>query len=268
MEPVKKNLLIKLFIIISIIISHKLYAADITVGATTWYAQSEQYYTQNKAAYFMSNALVKSYSAFLYGPTLSVRFSNDFNLTFVYLLGNFETVKDDGSFKYRSKYRRSDSDLALNYRLSDYFKVFLGLKYLSYDIIPADTDNSTFQIRNIDPHKSYGAGLGLSATIPIVGNLFVLGTVSGLYLFGKDKVGVTNHNSAANPRSVNLDYNEYGVNSTIALAYYIVPASTVISLGGRLQYLVANYKNNAIFLDSIKFTIYGVTLTATYTFSL
>jgi len=264
----KKNLLIKLLIIISIIISHKLYAVDITVGATTWYAQSEQYYTQSKSAYFMHNALVKSNQAFLYGPTLSVRFSNDFNLTFVYLFGNFETLKDDGSFKYKSKYRRSDSDLALNYRLSDYFKVFLGLKYLSYDITPGDTDEATFLIRSKEPHSSLGSGLGVSATIPIVGDLFVLGTVSGLYLFGKDKVGVTNDDGVTNPRSVNLDYNEYGMNSTIALAYYIAHYSTVISLGGRFQYLIADYKNNAIYLDSIKFTIYGVTLTATYTFSI
>ncbi|MCL2155186.1 MAG: hypothetical protein FWH53_05935 [Leptospirales bacterium] len=266
----KKNLLIKIFIIISIsiIIPHKLYALDITIGATTWYAQSEQFYTQNKTAQFMNNTLVKSNPAFLYGPTLSVRFSNDFNFTFVYLFGDFETVKDDGTFKYKSKYRRSDSDLALNYRLGDYFKVFAGMKYLSYDITPADTDFLTFQIKNIDPHTSYGAGLGLSATVPIVGNLFLLGTVSGLYLFGKDKAEITDHNSVANPRSVNLNYNEYGANSTLALAYYIAPASTVISLGGRLQYLVADYKDNAIYLYSIKFTIYGVTLTATYTFSI
>ena len=250
---------------ISIIIPHKLYAFDITIGATTWYAQSEQYYTQNKSAWFMNNTLVKSDPTFLYGPTLAVRFSNNFNLTFVYLFGNFETVKDDGSFKYKSKYRRSDSDLALNYRLGDYFKVFAGMKYLSYDITPGDTDEATFLIKSKDPHSSLGSGLGVSATLPIVGDLFILGTFSGLYLWGADKVAIGDTNGN-NPRSVNLDYNEYGINSTIALAYYIAPASTVISLGGRLQYLIADYKDNAIYLDSIKFTIYGVTLTATYTF--
>ena len=262
-----KKFLSLTFIAISVIISHKLYAFDITVGATTWYAQSEQYYTQNKAAWFMNNTLVKSDPAFLYGPTLSLRFSNDFNLTFVYLLGNFETVKNDGSFKYKSKYRRSDSDLALNYRLSDYFKVFVGMKYLSYDITPGNTDEATFLIRSRDAHTSLGSGAGLSATVPLIGDFFVLGTISGLYLWGADKVKIGDVNGN-NPRSVNLDYNEYGINSTLSLAYYIAPASTVISLGGRFQYLIANYKNNAIYLDSIKFTIYGVTLTATYTFNL
>jgi len=249
---------------ISIIIPHKLYAYDITIGATTWYAQSEQDYTQNKSA--MNDTSVKSDPAFLYGPTLSLRFSNNFNLTFVYLSGTFETIKDDGNIISRSKYRRIDSDLALNYRLSDYFKVFAGMKYLSYDITPGDTDEDTFLIISKKPHTSLGSGLGLSATIPIVGNLFCLGTVSGLYLWGADKVTIGDKDGI-NPRSVSLGYNEYGINSTLALAYYIPKVSTAISLGGRLQYLIADYKNNAIFLDTIKFTIYGVTLTATYTFS-
>jgi len=257
-------------IFISIITQHKLYAVDITVGATTWYAFSEQKNTQGKGAPgLIGDTIVKSDPALLYGPTLAVRLSNDFNFTFVYLYGDFVTIKEDGTnFKSKSKYKRSDSDLALNYRLSDYFKVFAGMKYLSYNIAPYATDLMSFEIKNIDTHTSLGAGLGLSATVPLIGNLFCLGTVSGLYLFGKDKIGITDADSVSNPRSVNLNYNEYGINSTIALAYYIAPASTVISLGGRLQYLVADYKNNAIYLDSIKFTIYGVTLTATYTFSI
>ena len=264
-----KKIIFSIFtaISISILIPLKTYAVDITVGATTWYAQSEQYYTQNKNAWFMHDSSVKSDPAFLYGPTLAVRLTNDFNLTFVFLYGTFETGRDDGNFKSKSKYKRSDSDLALNYRLNDYFKVFAGMKYLSYDITPGDTDSLTFQIRNIDTHTSLGSGLGVSATIPIVGNLFCLGTVSGLYLFGKDKAGITDTNGN-NPRNVNINYNEYGFNSTLSLAYYIAQASTVISLGGRFQYLIADYKDNAIYLDSIKFTIYGVTLTAKYTFSL
>jgi hypothetical protein len=268
-----KKFLFLAFITISIfIIPHKAHAFDITVGATTWYAQSEQYYTQTKSELgVIHDLLIKSNPAFLYGPTLSLRLSNDFNLTFVFLYGTFKTEKNDGSYTSKSIYSRSDSDLALNYRLSEYFKVFIGAKYLSYDITPVKTDLYSFEVKNIDTHTSYGTGLGLSATIPVTGNLFLLGTVSGLYLWGAHKAVISDI-SGMNPfppsRNVNLKYNEYGINSTLSLAYYIAPASTVISLGGRLQYLIADYKNNAIYLDSIKFTIYGVTLTATYTFSL
>ena len=84
-------------ICISIIIPCKTYALDITLGATTWYALSELYYTQDKSPGIINNSLVKSDPAFLYGPTLAVRFSNDFNITFVYLYGHFKTEKNPGS---------------------------------------------------------------------------------------------------------------------------------------------------------------------------
>ena len=258
----------------SIIIPYKAYAFDITAGGTAWYAQSEQYYTQTKSpSGVINNSIAKSSPAFLYGPTLAVRFNQDFNLTFVYLYGHFENEKNQGSsYNSSTKFSRSDSDLALNYRLSDYFKVFIGAKYLAYGITPARTDLATFQIiGNADIHTSYGPGLGLSATVPIVGSLFVLGTVSGLYLWGSHGVVVADISGGTPPypqRSANLKYNEYGINTNLSLAYYIAPASVVISLGGRFQYLIADYKKNPIYLDSIKFTVWGATLTATYTFSL
>ena len=251
----------------SIIIAHKASAVDLTAGATTWYAMSEQYYAQS-GGFFIKDLNVKSEPAFLYGPTLAMRFNNDFNLTFVFLYGTFDTTKDRGNdFKRKSQYQRIDSDLALNYRLSDYFKVFAGMKFLYYDITPTKTDSGTFTIINIDPHISYGAGLGLNATVPIVGDLFVLGTISGLYLWGADKVKIGDKDGN-NPRNIKNSYNEYGINSTLSLAYYIAHYSTVISLGGRFQYIIADYNDNPICLDSIKFTIYGVTLTATYTFNI
>jgi hypothetical protein len=260
--------------IISILIAtqHKAQAIDITVGATSWYVQSEQYYAQDKGGgRFLHNTLIKSDPALLYGPTLSLRLTNDFNLTFVYLYGNFVTVKDTGNHKSRSKFKRSDSDLALNYRLNDYFKVFAGFKYLSYGITPAEDDSKNFKLKKIDTHSSYGSGLGLSATLPLIGDLFCLGTLSGLYLWGADGVVIEeliSGVSTGNTRSSNISYNAYGFNSTLSLAYYIAQASTVISLGGRFQYLKADYKKNIIYLDSIEFTSYGVTLSAAYTFGL
>ena len=100
---------------------------------------------------------------------------SDFNFTFVFLYGTFDTAREDNVIsKSKSKYKRSDSDLALNYRLGDYFKVFIGAKYLSYDITPGATDKSTFKIqsKNIDAHTSYGTGLGVSATYPLTENIF------------------------------------------------------------------------------------------------
>ena len=101
--------------------------------------------------------------------------------------------------------------------------------------------------------------------------LFGLATLSGLYLFGKDSFVTTDMwSSPAKLSDVKLAYNEYGFNSNISLAYYISDWSTVISLGYRFQYLLADYKDkdNDVYLDYIRFIIHGVTLTATYTFGI
>ena len=77
----KKFLLfILIAIFIGIVIPHKLYAVDITVGATTWYTwwDLEKY-----------EETVDIKPTFLYGPTMSVKFSDDFNLTFVFLYGKY-----------------------------------------------------------------------------------------------------------------------------------------------------------------------------------
>jgi len=258
-------------IFIALIVSCRLYALDMTTGVAAWYASSEQYYTQKpqSGSGLVHDSLVKSKPAFLYGPTLSVKLNSDFNITFVFLYGTFDTEKNTGAggLMSKSKYQRSDSDLALNYRLNNYFKVFTGFKLLTYHITPTKYDGMSFRITNMQPHVSYGLGSGLSAAIPLIDNLFCLGTVSGLYLLGADKVQMEEL-PGNNPRNLKNKYNEYGINTTLSLAYYIAPASTVISLGGRFQYLKAEYKQNPICLDAITFAIYGVTMTATYTFSL
>ena len=267
----KKSLLLTLIAIcISVIIPNRVYAIDITAGATSWYAWGEQYNSQ-KDSVEKYNSIIESDPSLLYGPAISAKFNNDFNLTFVFLYGTFNSEK--------SNFKRIDSDLALNYKLSDYFKVFAGVKYLSYGVMPAKSNfmaANDFEIEKVNAHTSYGAGLGVSATIPITGNLFGLATVSGLYLFGNQKIDIYEIKPDAgpppgmlkDPHSLKIGYKEYGINSNLSVAYYIAEWSTVISLGGRFQYIIADYEDNAIYLSSVGFLIYGVTLTATYTFNI
>ena len=230
-----KKFLLLTFIasIIGILIPSKIYATDITVGATTWYAWWEAEQGGNK---------MDADPTFMYGPALAVKFNDDFNLTFVYLYGKFDAEEAGG------KVKRNDSDLALNYRVHDYFKVFAGVKYM------------TFSSPDFD-HDGIGPGLGLSATYPVTENLFLLATLSGFHLWGKEKY-TNNHPSD--------DYKEYGFNSTLSLAYYIASASTTVSLGGRFQYIKTDFDSNEHTNgdSSMKSKIYGVTLTATYTFSI
>ena len=229
----KKLLLLALIALcIGIIIPQKLYAVDITVGATTWYAWWDIDAGQES---------LDVDPTFLYGPALSVKFNNDFNLTFIYLYGKYDVTFDKG----KDTVKRTDSDIALNYRLNDYFKLFAGMKYMGFE--------------QDYKQNAIGPGLGLSATVPVMENFFLLGTLSGFHLWGKGKHGENNGTISSN-------YKEYGFNSTLSLAYYIAPASTTVSLGGRYQY----FKTNDDSSNGNNFTskIYGATLTATYTFSI
>jgi len=234
-----KKYLLLLFIIacIGIVIPHKLYATDITVGASTWYSWWDGEFQGDD----------KIDPAFLYGPALSVKFNDDFNLTFVYLYGKYDIkgIARDSGDPYKAKLKRKDCDLALNYRLNDIFKVFGGIKYLGASAAAMGFD-----------WYGWGPGLGLSATFPVAENLFLLGTLSGFHLWTKED------GDGGDDRGKG-----YGINTTLSLAYYIAPASTTLSLGGRYQYLDSGYDNSS---DDgpPKQKFYGVTLTATYTFSI
>ena len=264
------NLLIKKSYILTVIAAGALFifcgsdkanAVDITAGAISWCAWGEQ-----KSAGANPDTVMESDPAFLFGPTLSVKFSENFNLTFVFLYGKFNFKdKDDVYSKFKAK--RSDADLALNYRLNGYLKIFAGAKYLSFDMAqveyaygPGAADISV----NDGKHEFIGAGLGLSATFPIAQNLFLLATLSGFSGWGTEKVDVKGSKNF----SFDAGINDFGVNSNLSLAYYITSASTVISLGGRYQYFKTKYDEKQFFPVSIKNTIYGVTLSASYSFDL
>jgi len=275
----KEHLLTKIIYIVfmlCVLMPCKIYAFDITVGATTWYAWGSRYENVNEHSIRKNNNYAFD-PAFFYGPAVSIKFSDDFNLTFVYLYSKFnyiENVYEDFGGKYfvESKIKRSDSDLALNYRLSNYFKVFAGAKYLAYETKSSYDDTNGEHYTSGSKHTGIGPGLGLSSTYPVTGNIFLLATISGFYLYSdgeKFKDHGLYDNKSINPVKMTIGYNEYGINSNISIAYYIAEISTVISLGVRYQYFITDYDDYEPFLiNSIKNKIYGITLTATYTFEL
>jgi len=271
----KKPILLTLAVICCIsIIPCTTYALDITVGASTWYAWGSRY--ENVQDYSIRNNNNYAFDpTFFYGPAMSVKINDDFNLTFIYLLTKFDYIENvykdlGGTYYVDANIKRSDSDLALNYRLNNYFKVFAGAKYMTYEIKLSYDDTDDINYNSQSKHTSLGPGFGVSATYPITGNIFLLGTLSGFYLFspGEKFEDYYLYNQDL-PTKLTIGYNEYGVNSTIAVAYYIAQISTVVSLGVRYQYFITDYSEYKPFLiNDIKNEIYGITLTATYTFSI
>jgi len=152
--------------------------------------------------------------------------------------------------------------------LNDYIKVFAGLKYMAYTKEkktgaeptndPAGKNPSRLNVKS--EHYGLGPGLGVSSTIPlpIMDNMFLLATLSGFYTWGNEEV------IPSYEQSYDIDLNEYGFNTNLSIAYYISGISTVISLGGRFQYFITTYNK----FINVKHKFYGITLTATYTFSL
>lgn len=212
-------------------------AMDITAGANTWYSwwDFKSEHSENDT---------KFDPALLYGPALSFKFTDDYNLTFVFLYGKFD-MTESGTTREIS---RSDSDLILNYRLNGYFKIFAGGKYMAYEM-------PDFK------HRGLGPGAGISAVFPVVNSFYILGNISGLYLWGKHEQEDQTEGTRKD------DYNEYGMNSSLSLAYYIEPASVTLSLGGRYQYFKTDFEASPYQKD-LTHHFYGITASATYSFSI
>jgi len=202
-------------------------------------------------------------------------------------------------FTSNTSYKRRDADFALNYRLNDYFKLFIGAKYMAYKaeflgkmrVIGSAGGDIVDYTGNKEP-RACGPGLGLNCTLPVIDNLFILGTLSGFYLWGKEKGRLEIIYSEYNATNLvgkfcndKFNYKEYGINSNLSIAYYITNISTAISLGGRLQYFKTDCGNIKDLLTSTANLayggygygihngnkiqkIYGITLTATYSFSI
>ena len=179
---------------------------------------------------------------FLFGPVMAIGFTDTVSLTGVFLFGTFDTTENDYRDTYKYKTKRRDLDIALNFRLNDYFKLFGGIKYIGID-----------QTMWGWGHYGVGPAFGLGFTAPMSENLFLLGNISYFYLSGTEW----------NDDTDEYDTNDYGINATLSLAYYINPIT--LSLGVRYQYVVTTYDDSD---EDITTKFYGITLAATYSFNI
>ncbi|HSV97448.1 MAG TPA: hypothetical protein VLM75_11025 [Spirochaetota bacterium] len=210
-------------------------AADLSVGGSVWYA----WYSENQ----INNSDPSVDPTFLYGPVFALGFAPKWSLTAVFLYGVYDYPMMSGETE---PLRRYDSDIALNYSINRYVKLFGGAKIMGY----------TFDSGS---HYGVGPALGLGVTIPLSDSLFLLWNVSGVYGFGREE-----HDGGSSS-----DAREAGFNTTLSLAYYIESASTTITLGGRYQWFNINYeKDDPDEFPESNITFYGITFSAVYSFEL
>ena len=264
-----KKLLSALFITIciSIIVPHKLYAVDVSAGAATWFAWINQDYTAN----LHQSSKTKNNPTLFFGPALSLRLNEELNVTFVYLYGKFSVTEDPANDrKLGYKLKRNDADLLLNYRLNDYFKAFVGLKYITLASKRSFSTGVHGAIYEIE-HSGAGPGVGLSCAYPITPDIFFLANLSVFSLRSRQFAGY--FDSSITQQQINTKSIDYGINFNPAIAYYIAKASTTVSLGGRFQHIKTSFSTKAnpahgSYYNHDSSTFYGVTLTATYSFTI
>lgn len=218
-------------------------ALEMSVGATTWYAWWKQVDNNND---------MNLDPAFLYGPMFSVRIDDSWSVSGVFLYGDFKS-SEPGADGPPDEISRTDSDLAINYNLNRYFKVFLGGKYMGFSW---DEGNGNGK------HWSAGPGAGIGCTLPLGDFLYLLANFSGTYSYGKHKQTEESYGEY----TINLK--ESTANTNVTLVYYIKSVSTSINLGFRYQYLHINYDNNSENASDESHYFYGGTLAAVYSFSI
>jgi len=209
-------------------------ASDFTAGVTAWYTNWSVEDEDGSSGADVDPSI-------LYGPALLLRLNEIYSITFVFLYGSFRFHDSESETIYRY-----DSDLAINYRLSEYFKIFAGAKYMR------------FEARGKFYNHSLGPALGLGVTIPVLDNLFIIGNASGLYSWGEE----VNQDSSTDNTGVRF----YGMNSSLMLSWYIPAASASLSIGGRYQPVVMIQEDRPSSEDETKFQFYGLTATAVYSF--
>lgn len=225
----------KLFLLsaaVAVLASVPLRAADISIGASTWYAT----WKTNDSVTEM-----KLDPTWFYGPAIAVKFNNDFTLNSIFLYGTYDVEIGSNTIDWH----RYDSDTSLSYRLNNYLRLFGGIKYLGYKI---DIPQATAYF------NAFGPAAGISAVFPLINNFFILGNISGMYLRGKK----------SQEGEDDTKHKVTGYNTAASVAYYIAPASVTLSLGGRYQYFkMVNVDDST---DYIKNKFYGLTAAATYSF--
>lgn len=225
-------------ITVSLYVPGILWAADITVGASAWYTSWDIELEDDLGT-------IESEMGLMYGPVFSIAFLDRWSLAGLFLYGKFEDPEMDGVSLW-SNQDRYDFDLTLNFAINKVFKIFAGGKYIRFIFhVPGSEDSS---------YTMFGPGAGLSATFNIWASLYLTANASYVYMKGEAELVDST-----------VDLVTRGVNASMALAWYIAPASTTLYIGGRYQRLLEDRKED----DNFKYhEMLGFTASATYSFSI
>lgn len=253
-----KRILFPLFlslIMVCFLVPVSAVAMNLNIGINTfyaWWSPSFKDLMTNKTT--VLHPAVRPYNAqfnmcpsFLVGPSLSMTLPAGFSLSAVFLWGGWYHARADilnyqissaniFTDSYSMDIKKWDLDVLLNYQLTEYMKIFTGLKYQGYNYDFSDHQYLLpsfyhYYFTATTYNRSVGPGIGVSFNLNLAGPLYLLVNASALYLYTNLRINMI---ATSHLKSV---YNAIGFNGTVSLAWYIEPASVTISLGFRYQYL-------------------------------
>ncbi|HOS40421.1 MAG TPA: hypothetical protein PLG31_11850 [Spirochaetota bacterium] len=267
-------------------------AADLTVGAVSWYAWWNGFYNDTtKTETDLSND--NKTRLLMYGPVISLGLG-DWSISTRFIAGNAEvneyeaySYDRESDVKLREKAFKYDSDTTAGYAVSKHVKLFAGVKVMGYQY-----EKSFWEIRSkgkivyrhiLDYTILAGPGGGIGFSVGLSGDLFLFMNITGIYVTGVsnekstayctqrfedengvDKNGVTVHHA---------DMVQWGGNGDFSLAYFFSGARTIIAVGIRYQHLKCiEYNRSNVAPEAMERDgddrFYGFTVSALHTFEL
>lgn len=303
-----------------ILLAPEAYATvDLSIGGTAWYIWWKPAWADAKAttrAYNKGAAIFQEdshdfspSSNAMAGPIISLGFLERWSLQTVFTIGrlqfNSNGISKDmliasagggiaPSFKkYTRDVLKWDSDTSIGCSVHRMVKIFAGFKHQGYrynenlkNLLFIPGDPNLFNRALTDDVRSYGGGLGIGLSIPVVADFYIMTSISGLALWSFEQIAVKQSESLIYSTISGMDvlflfpqkghYFSYGGSASLSLAYNIEKINTTLSLGGRYQILfnLQNYSKHNLFYNDVAMNIidrqydhfFGITFSAIYTF--
>ncbi len=279
----KKYLILLISTLVFLLMLEDTYAISIKAGANVWYAWYEpgfktQLMGENESTTWDNNFEMIEPAEFVYGGLLALNLSERISIGGVFSYGagwkcksnyyNNPTGTEIHMFKSINKIERLETDISISYSLSSVFGVFFGWKYLdehgegTYYYFPLSM-SSQILIGEFDINfYSTGPGVGLSATINIAKNLYLISSITGIYQVSRVTVDITGISRIQESKKEEQTDKYLGGSLSMNMAYVIPDTSVTLSLGGRYQRL------NSLKEQNKRILFYGILISAIYSFNI
>jgi hypothetical protein len=214
------------------------------IAFTTYYANWSPAWKRYRFMYgkYSEGDFTLPKGTFMYGPSVSVtidRWQISGNFLYGEFMGDLASydflppLSATGSaylipYQKKMRVKKYDCDLLVSYEINKFFKFFFGPKYQGYEYKKTTTTYAITSSTEDMKYHSGGLGVGIGCTLPITGDFYLMTNFSGVVLVGSQKGSDDNSDRTSIA---------YGGNEIVRLVYDIKAIHTVISAGGRLQYL-------------------------------